>query len=107
MKFHFQVRTDSHVMTTDMVELRDLNAARADAARRVGALLQKHSEAIWADEAWQMDVTNQRGWPYLVRHTHRRLKKPRDDRALAAGLTKLSQQRTRRKMIEELECADF
>lgn len=68
MKFHFQVRTDSHVMTTDMVELRDLNAARADAARRVGALLQKHSEAIWADEAWQMDVTNADGLILFVIH---------------------------------------
>ena len=61
MNYHFQVRTDSHVMLSEVVELRNSEEARVEAARRVGILLQEHAGKIWADESWQMDVTDERG----------------------------------------------
>jgi hypothetical protein len=59
--FHFQVRTQSHVLLTQGSELKGLSAARVEAACRVGELLQKHAGQIWTDEEWQMDVTDGRG----------------------------------------------
>jgi hypothetical protein len=61
MRFHFQVRTETHVMMTDVMDLRDGDEARIEAAKRVGILLQEHAGKLWADEEWQMDVTNERG----------------------------------------------
>jgi hypothetical protein len=61
MRFHFQVRTDTHVMLTEAVDLRNADEARVGAAKRVGILLQEHAGKIWADENWQMDVTDERG----------------------------------------------
>ena len=61
MLFHFQVRTDTHVMFTEAAQLRDLAAARVEAAKRIGALLQEHAGQIWTDEAWQIDVTDDAG----------------------------------------------
>jgi hypothetical protein len=60
-RYHFQVRTDTHVMLTEAMDFRDADEARIDAARRVGVLLQEHAGKLWADENWQMDVTDERG----------------------------------------------
>lgn len=48
-------------MFTDVADLPDGDAARVDAAKRVGVLLQEHAGKLWADEQWQMDVTDERG----------------------------------------------
>jgi hypothetical protein len=61
LRFHFQVRTESHVMLTEAAELQNTFAARQEAARRIGKLLQDHAAKIWADEEWQMDVTDDVG----------------------------------------------
>lgn len=61
MLFHFQVRTETHVMLTETAELPGVDEARQEAAVRVGKLLQKHAGAIWADEEWRMDVTDDVG----------------------------------------------
>ena len=61
MRFHFQVRTESHVMLTDAAELPNADAARVEAAKRIGSLLHAHAERVWIDEEWQMDVTDDRG----------------------------------------------
>jgi hypothetical protein len=66
VRFHFQVRTDTHVMLTEVSELRDSNEARLDAAKRIGQLLQQHAGNLWADESWQMDVTNDQGLVLFV-----------------------------------------
>lgn len=60
-KFHFEVRTETHVMLTEGMELADFRAARVEAAKRVGALLHDHASEIWVDEEWRMDVTDERG----------------------------------------------
>ena len=59
--FNFEVRTESHVMLTEGAELADNEAARIEAARRIGELLTDHAGRLWADEVWQMDVTDQTG----------------------------------------------
>lgn len=61
MLFHFQVRTESHVMLTEAAELRSTDEARQEAARRIGQLLQDHAAKLWADEEWHMDVTDNVG----------------------------------------------
>jgi hypothetical protein len=43
------------------MELSKLDDARIEAAKRIGKLLQDHAGKLWADEDWQMDVTNERG----------------------------------------------
>lgn len=59
--FHFEVRTPSHVLITEGAELTDSNAARVEAAKRIGALLHDHAGQIWVDQDWQMDVTDASG----------------------------------------------
>lgn len=59
--FHFQVRTESHVLLTEGAELEGLDEARLEAARRCGDLLKEHAAQIWADEDWRMDVTDENG----------------------------------------------
>lgn len=60
-RFHFQVRTKSHVAHTEVADLPGMEEARTEAARRVGMLLTEHAKRIWVDEDWQMDVTDDRG----------------------------------------------
>jgi hypothetical protein len=60
-RFHFVVRTRSHVLLSDSVDLQDLESARIEAACRVGDLLKTHAGAIWEDKEWQMDVTDSTG----------------------------------------------
>jgi hypothetical protein len=61
VRFHFQVRTETHVMLTEVADLRDSDEARVEAARRIALLLQAHAGKIWADEQWHMDVTDEGG----------------------------------------------
>ena len=59
--FRFEVRTPAHIMTAHGGEFADSNAARVEAARRIGDLLHAHAGEIWTDEDWQMDITDERG----------------------------------------------
>jgi hypothetical protein len=67
-RFHFQVRTKTHVLLTDAAELPDVDAARAEAAVRVGDLLKEHAARIWADEDWQLDITDETGLILFMLH---------------------------------------
>ena len=60
-RFHFQVRTDTHVLLAEAADLPGTTEARVEASRRVGELLRDHAAAIWADEEWRMDVTDHAG----------------------------------------------
>ena len=66
--FHFQVRTQSHVLLTEGAELTGFDQARIEAARRVGDPLKQHAGQIWTDEEWQMDVTDEKGLILFVLH---------------------------------------
>lgn len=68
MIFHYQVRTETHVLLTEVVQLEHLDAARVEASRRVGRLLLEHAGQIWVDEEWQMDVTDEAGLILFVIH---------------------------------------
>ena len=59
--FHFQVRTGTHVMMTEVSDMSDSDEARVEAAKRIGLLLHAHAGKLWADEDWQMDVTDDAG----------------------------------------------
>jgi hypothetical protein len=48
-------------MVTEFADLPDTNEARVEAARRIGLLLHAHAGKLWADEDWQMDVTDDTG----------------------------------------------
>ena len=60
-RYHFQVRTESHVALAETAEFPNATAARIEAARRIGILLYDHAHQIWVDEDWQMDVTDEKG----------------------------------------------
>lgn len=59
--FNFEVRTETHVLLTEGADFTDKDAARNEAARRIGELLTDHAGRLWVDETWQMDVTDERG----------------------------------------------
>ncbi len=66
--YNFEVRTPSHVMSTEGAELADTSAARVEAARRIGELLTNHAGQLWEDQDWQMDVTDDNGLILYVVH---------------------------------------
>ena len=78
-RFHFQVRTETHVMVTEVAVLADTDQARIEAAQRIGLLLHEHANKLWADEDWQMDVTDDTGLILFVINVHA-LKSPATDR---------------------------
>jgi hypothetical protein len=61
VRFHFQVRTGTHVFVTEAADFTNTDEARVEAARRIGKLLHDHAGKLWEDEDWQMDVTDERG----------------------------------------------
>ena len=67
-RFHFQVRTNSHALLAEHVELPGLDEARVEAARRAGDLLKAHAGRLWTDEDWRMDVTDESGLILFVIH---------------------------------------
>lgn len=46
--YHIEVRTPTHVMLTEGAELNDHTAARVEAARRTGLLLNDYAGQVWA-----------------------------------------------------------
>jgi hypothetical protein len=59
--------------------LADTDQARIEAAQRIGLLLHEHANKLWADEDWQMDVTDDTGLILFVINVHA-LKSPATDR---------------------------
>ena len=60
-RYHFQVRTASHIALSEVADLENLEDARIEAARRIGRLLSDHAMQIWVDQDWQMNVTDETG----------------------------------------------
>jgi hypothetical protein len=48
-------------MVTELADLSNSDEARVEAAKRIGLLLHAHAGRLWADEDWQMDVTDETG----------------------------------------------
>jgi hypothetical protein len=66
--YNFEVRTQTDVLDTVVVELNDSSAARVEAVKGIGALLHEHAGKLWIDQNWQMDVTNESGPILYVIH---------------------------------------
>ena len=66
--YHFEVRTQTHVMITQGAEFANDEGARIEAAKRIGQLLHHHAGQLWVDEDWQMDVTDEKGLILYVIH---------------------------------------
>jgi hypothetical protein len=59
--YHFQIRTETHVLVAERVEMANVEDARLEASRRVGELLKVHAGQIWEDQDWQMQVADDAG----------------------------------------------
>jgi hypothetical protein len=59
--YNINIRTESHIANTLQVNKESLTELRLELARFVGELLKDHAELIWADEDWQIDVTDGEG----------------------------------------------
>jgi hypothetical protein len=57
-------------MVTEFADLSNSDEARVEAAKRIGLLLHSHAGKLWADEDWQMDVTDERGLILFVINVH-------------------------------------
>jgi hypothetical protein len=59
--------TESHIADSVDVEASNLTNLRLELARFVGELLKDHAALLWADQDWQVDVTDATGLtPYAV-----------------------------------------
>jgi hypothetical protein len=67
-RFNIELRTESHVRETVSVESNDLTALRIEVAQFVGEMLRDHANAIWTDEDWRVDVTDDAGLILFVLH---------------------------------------
>jgi len=67
-KFHIQLRTDDRVWETMTYEKDDHRSLRIELAAFVGELLRDHSERIWIDQDWRIDVTDEQGLILYVMH---------------------------------------
>jgi hypothetical protein len=67
-RYSINIRTESHIADSLVVEKDDVTALRLELARFVGELLKDHAELIWVDEDWQIDVTDQAGLILYVMH---------------------------------------
>jgi hypothetical protein len=66
--YNINVRTESHIAATTEVQEDNLKGLRVEMARYVGELLKDHADLIWADEEWQVDVTDEAGLILYVIH---------------------------------------
>jgi len=65
--FSFSGSDRNHVMVTEAADLGNSDDARVEAAKRIGLLLHAHAGKLWADEEWQMDVTDDTGLiPFVI-----------------------------------------
>jgi hypothetical protein len=59
--YHINIRTESDIADAVDVAAESLTDLRLEMARFVGEMLKDHADLIWADEHWQIDVTNSAG----------------------------------------------
>lgn len=60
-KYHFEVRTNTHVRETVQKEATDHHEVRSELACFVGQLMVEHASVIWTDEEWDVYVTDDTG----------------------------------------------
>ena len=67
-RYNIELRSESHVADTLVVESDDLHALRIEVAQFVGELLKDHAAQIWVDEDWRIDATDEKGLILFVMH---------------------------------------
>ena len=67
-RFKIDLRTESHIADTLVVEHEDQNALRIEVAQFVGEMLRDHATQIWVDEEWRVDVSDDAGLILFVLH---------------------------------------
>jgi hypothetical protein len=60
-RYNIELRSETHVRETLVVERDDLTALRIEVAQFVGELLKEHAAQIWADQDWRVDATAEDG----------------------------------------------
>ena len=60
-QYNIHLRSESHIANTWKVEKDDLAELRIEMARFVGEMLTNHAALIWADQDWQIDVSDATG----------------------------------------------
>ena len=60
-RYAINLRTPSTVSDSWHVEMDDHTALRIELARFVGEFLKDHAKAIWEDQDWRVDVTDETG----------------------------------------------
>jgi hypothetical protein len=66
--YHINIRTEAHIADSVDVEMESLKDLRLELARFVGELLKDHAELIWADQDWQVDITDASGLILYIVH---------------------------------------
>ena len=85
--YHFEVRTETHVMLSEVLDLPKHEDVRIEASRRVGELLKQHAGQLWEDQNWQMDVTDDVGLILFVIHVSAMRSAAMNDPALGSKHT--------------------
>lgn len=58
-RYFFHVHDGTSLPDADGTELPDLDAAREEAVRMAGTLLNEHARAFWSGEPWFMEVQDE------------------------------------------------
>lgn len=66
--YNINLRTKSHIADIIEVDRESVEELRAEVARFVSELLQDHASALWVDQDWQVDVTDDAGMILYVMH---------------------------------------
>lgn len=67
-RYRIELRTAERVWDSFRLERDDLKGLRSEMASFVGRLLQDHSEQLWEDQDWRIDVADDRGLILYVMH---------------------------------------
>ena len=67
-RYFFDIRDGQHLPDAAGTELRDLIAARYDAASRMGVLLSTNPAGFWNAEHWSIDVKDETGLVLFALH---------------------------------------
>jgi hypothetical protein len=66
--YNINLRTSSHIADMTEVKRESVEDLRIEVARFVSELLRDHATALWVDQDWQVDVTDETGMILYVVH---------------------------------------
>lgn len=66
--YNINLRTKSHIADMIEVDRESVEELRVEVARFVSELLRDHASALWVDQDWQVDVTDDTGMILYVVH---------------------------------------